>query len=179
VLEVFGEDDVAEIGEEALAEFEECDAFGAFVEGEGFVPVGEADGAEENGLGAGAEFFGGLGECGFVAVIECGPADVAVFGVQRVTEFFYDVFEDLHAGSDHFDADTIPGQNRQLHFHCACSNSESEPPAKPLSLKHRGAAGNVVGVVGVVRRRLISTPVESAKLNLKRIDKGCCDWGDS
>ena len=63
MFEVFGEHDVAEIGEEAFAKFEEGDAFGALGEGKGFVAVGKADGAEENCVRAGAEFLGRGGEC--------------------------------------------------------------------------------------------------------------------
>ena len=126
--EVFRQDDMAEVGEEAFAEFEQGDAFGAFLEGEGFVAVGQADGAEENRVGFFAQLAGFGRECGFVAFVEGGPADVGIGGGCVVWWDWAATWlrRDLHGGGDDFRHRCRHGEDGGLRFIVAPCKSERE-----------------------------------------------------
>ena len=72
--EFFPERDRAEIGEELkfLAESQQGGAFGTFVLGDRWIAIGQADGAEKNGVGRFTEGEGGIGES-FASGVNAGP----------------------------------------------------------------------------------------------------------
>ena len=92
-----------------LAQREQSSALGLLLGGK-FLPLGAADGAEENGVGLLAEREGGVGQ-GFAVIVDACAADVGVLVIEVQALLFGDVGENAERLGHDFGTDVVTGQD--------------------------------------------------------------------